>query len=247
VDEELGMLSNEEKERYSRQIIIPSWDQERLKQATVLIVGLGGLGSASAFYLAAAGVGRLRICDGDKVERSDLNRQILYSEASLGRYKVEEAGQRLIALNPSIAVDKFNVFLDSQNADKLTEGCQVIVDGLDSLESRHILNQESFRKRIPFVYGAAQGWLGYVGLFHPPQTACLACLMRPGLIGPDRVPVAGVTPGTIGLIQASEVVKWILGLTPSLLGRILIYDGRDLSFEIISVGKNPACPVCSNA
>jgi adenylyltransferase/sulfurtransferase len=241
------MLSKEEKERYSRQILIPGWDQERLKQATVLIVGLGGLGSASALYLAAAGVGRLRICDGDRVERSDLNRQILYSESSLGLFKVEEAGQRIAALNPSVAVDKCNVILDSQNAGELIEGCQVIVDGLDSLESRLILNKESFRQRIPLVYGAVHGWLGYVGLFHPPKTACLACLMRPDLFSPDRVPVSGVTPGTIGLIQAGEVIKWILGMPPPLLGRLLIYDGTDLSFEIISIEKNPACLVCSKA
>jgi molybdopterin/thiamine biosynthesis adenylyltransferase len=241
------MLSDEEKERYSRQILIPGWDQERLKQATVLIVGLGGLGSASALYLAAAGVGRLRICDGDTVERSDLNRQTLYSESSLGLFKVEEAGQRIAALNPSVVVEKFNVFLDSQNAGKLTEGCQVIVDGLDSLESRFILNRESFRQRIPFVFGAVHGWLGYAGFFHPPETSCLACLLRPDLYRPDRVPVSGVTPGTIGLFQAGEVIKWILGLHPPLLGRLLIYDGTDLSFEIVSLGKNPACPVCSKA
>jgi molybdopterin/thiamine biosynthesis adenylyltransferase len=241
------MLSDEEKERYSRQILIPGWDQERLKQATVLIVGLGGLGSASALYLAAAGVGRLRICDGDTVERSDLNRQTLYSESSLGLFKVEEAGQRIAALNPSVVVEKFNVFLDSQNAGKLTEGCQVIVDGLDSLESRFILNRESFRQRIPFVFGAVHGWLGYAGFFHPPETSCLACLLRPDLYRPDRVPVSGVMPGTIGLFQAGEVIKWILGLHPPLLGRLLIYDGTDLSFEIVSLGKNPACPVCSKA
>jgi molybdopterin-synthase adenylyltransferase len=241
------MLSDEEKERYSRQILIPGWDQERLKQATVLIVGLGGLGSASALYLAAAGVGRLRICDGDTVERSDLNRQTLYSESSLGLFKVEEAGQRIAALNPLVVVEKIKVVLDSQNAGKLTEGCQVIVDGLDNLESRFILNQESFRQRIPFVFGAVHGWLGYAGFFHPPETSCLACLLRPDLYRPDRVPVFGVTPGTIGLFQAGEVIKWILGLHTPLLGRLLIYDGTDLSFEIISLGKNPACPVCSKA
>jgi len=241
------MLSDKEKERYSRQMLIPGWDQERLKQATVLIVGLGGLGSASALYLAAAGIGRLRLCDGDTVGRSDLNRQTLYSESSIGSFKVDEAGRRIAALNPSVAVEKFNVFADSQNAGKLAEGCQVIVDGLDNLESRFVLNKESFRKGIPFVYGAVHGWLGYVGLFHAPQTACLACLMHPDVVSRDRVPVAGITPGMIGLIQANEVIKWILGRPTSLLGRLLIYDGTDLSFEIISVGKNPACPVCSKA
>ena len=158
---------------------------------------------------------------------------------------MEEAARRIAALNPSVGLEKFNVLLDSQNAGELVGHCQVIVDGLDNLESRFILNRESLRQKIPFIYGAVHGWLGYVGLFHPPQTACLACLMRADLLSPGPVPVPGITPGAIGLIQASEAIRWILGLSAPLLGRLLIYDGRDLSFEIISVGKNPACPVCS--
>jgi adenylyltransferase/sulfurtransferase len=241
------MLSDKEKERYSRQVLIPGWNQEKLKQATVLVVGLGGLGSASALYLAAAGVGELHICDGDKVERSDLNRQVLYSESSLGLPKVEEAGRRIAALNPSVTVVRHNAKLDSRNAGAIISGCQVIVDGLDRLEPRFILNQESVRRKIPYVYGAVQGWQGYVGFFHPPQTACLSCLMRPDVFRPDRIPVWGVTPGAIGLIQVGEVVKWVLGLTPSLLGRLLIYDGSGLSFEMITLEKDPACPVCSRS
>jgi molybdopterin/thiamine biosynthesis adenylyltransferase len=241
------MLSEEEKERYSRQVLIPGWNQEKLKQASVLVVGLGGLGSASAIYLAASGVGRLQICDGDKVELSDLNRQVLYSESSLGLPKVEEASRRIAELNPSVDVIGHNAYLDSQNAAEIIAGCQIIVDGLDSLDPRFILNQESVRRGIPYVYGAVHGWQGYAGFFQPPHTACLACLMRPDVFRPERVPVWGVTPGAIGLIQAGEVVKWALGLTPSLLSRLMIYDGSSLSFEIISVEKDPACPVCSRA
>jgi molybdopterin-synthase adenylyltransferase len=241
------MLSDKEKERYSRQLLIPGWNQEKLKRATVLVVGLGGLGSASTLYLAAAGIGRLHICDGDRVERSDLNRQVLYSESSLGLFKVEEAGRRIAALNPSVTVVQNNAHLDSRNAAGIIAGCQVIVDGLDNLGSRFILNQESVRRGIPYVYGAVHGWQGYVGFFHPPQTACLACLMRPDVFRPDRVPVWGVTPAAIGLIQAGEVVKWALGLTPSLQGRLLVYDGSSLSFEIITVEKDPSCPVCSRS
>jgi molybdopterin/thiamine biosynthesis adenylyltransferase len=239
------MLSDKEKERYVRQLLIPGWDQEKLAGATVLIVGLGGLGSASALYLAAAGVGRLRICDGDKVERSDLNRQVLYAESSLGSAKVDEAARRITGLNPTISVETRNVPLGSENAPDLVAGCQVIVDGLDNLRSRFLLNEEAFRQRIPFVYGAVQGWQGYVGLFHPPRTACLACLMNPDLPIRERVQVPGVTPGTIGLIQANEVIKLLLGMPPSLLGRLLIYDGTDLSFETIRLEKNSVCPVCS--
>jgi len=240
------MLKEEEKERYSRQALMPGWDQEKLAHAAVLIVGLGGLGSASALYLAAAGIGRLHLCDGDRVERPDLNRQLLYSESSLGLSKVEEASRRIAGLNPSITVIGHNAFLDSRNAADIIAGCQVIVDGLDNLETRFMLNRESVQRKIPYVYGAVHGWYGYVGFFHPPQTACLACLLRPDVHKSDPIPVWGGTPGTIGLIQAGEVVKWALGLTPSLLGRLLIYDGSGLSFEIITVEKDPACPVCSS-
>ncbi|MDH4272119.1 MAG: HesA/MoeB/ThiF family protein [Candidatus Aminicenantes bacterium] len=239
------MLRDDETERYGRQLLIPGWSQESLSGATVLIVGLGGLGSASALYLSAAGVGKLRICDGDKVERSDLNRQVLYSESSLGLPKVEEASRRIIRLNPFVSVEKRDVFVDTENAAEMIAGCQVIIDGLDNLKTRFILNEEALKQRIPFVYGAVQGWQGYVGFFHPPLTACLACLMRPDFHTRDRIPVSGVTPGTIGLIQASEVIKWLMGMPPSLLGRLLIYDGTDLSFETIRLEKNPDCPVCS--
>jgi molybdopterin/thiamine biosynthesis adenylyltransferase len=239
------MVKADEIERYSRQLLIPGWSQERLAAATVLIVGLGGLGSASALYLSAAGVGKLRICDGDKVERSDLNRQVLYAESSLGRPKVEEASRRIAGLNPRVSVEKRDAFLDKRNAAEMIAGCQVIVDGLDNLESRFILNEEAFKQRVPFVYGAVQGWQGYVGFFQPPRTACLACLMRPDFHSRDRVAVLGVTPGMIGLIQAGEVIKWLMGMPPSLLGRLLIHDGTDLSFETIQLDKNPDCPVCS--
>jgi molybdopterin/thiamine biosynthesis adenylyltransferase len=239
------VLSEAEKERYARQLLIPGWDQEKLAGATVLIVGLGGLGSASALYLAAAGVGRIRICDGDKVERPDLNRQVLYSERSLGLAKVEEAARRLTELNPGVTVETRGVPLDARNAPELVKGCQLIVDGLDNIKSRFLLSAEAFKQRIPLVYGAVQGWQGYAGLFDPPRTACLACLMGSDILNRNLIQVPGVTPGAIGLIQANEAIKLLLGMTPSLFGRLLIYDGRELSFEIISLDRNPACPVCS--
>lgn len=241
------MLKDEDIERYSRQLLIPGWDQEKLAKAMVVIIGLGGLGSASSLYLAAAGVGTIRICDGDRVARSDLNRQILYSESSLGQAKVDEASRRIAGLNPSITIEKRAAILGSENVAGLIAGCQVVIDGLDNLKSRFILNEEAFKQRIPFVYGAVHGWQGYVGVFRPPQTACLACLMRPDFPVSDRIPVTGVTPGTIGLIQAGEVIKLILGMPVPLLGRLLIFDGTDLSFEAIGLVKNPDCPVCGKS
>lgn len=213
--------------------------------AKVLIAGLGGLGSASALYLAAAGVGTIRVCDAERVERSDLNRQVLYSESSLGQLKVEEASRRIGALNPRVSIEKRAVFMDSSNVAELIAGCGIVIDGLDNLRSRFILNEGAFKQRIPFVYGAVQGWLGYAGVFHPPQTACMACLMRADLADREGVSVPGVTPGTIGLIQAGEAIKRLMGIPPALLGRLLIYDGRDLTFETIRVERNPDCPVCS--
>ena len=210
-----------------------------------MIVGLGGLGSASALYLAAAGVGRLRICDGDKVERSDLNRQILYSESSCGTPKVEEASRRLAGLNPAVSVEARDVLLESGNVAGLIAGSQVVVDGLDNLKSRFILNAEAFKQRIPFVYGAVQGWQGYVGFFHPPRTACLACLIRSDFHPRNRISRIRSDARDLGLIQASEVIKWMMGMPAALLGRLLIYNGTDLSFETIRLEKDPDCPVCS--
>jgi len=238
-------LTDSEKERYFRQLSVQGWDQEKLKSAKVLIVGLGGLGSASAVYLTIAGVGRLRLCDRDRVRRSDLNRQILYSEGSVGKLKIEEAKQRLTSLNPYIEIETVSKFINKQNADELTKSCDLIVDGMDNNESRFILNEQSVKMQIPYVYGAVQGWEGFVGLFHPPHTACLACIIAQDRQKPDVIPVPGVLPGVIGLFQATEVLKFIMGVEQSLKGRMLIYDSRNLTFDIIETEKSPKCPCCA--
>lgn len=238
-------LSDSEKERYLRQLPVQSWDQEKLKSAKVLIVGLGGLGSASALYLTAAGIGRLRLCDGDCVERSDLNRQILYSEESVGKLKIEEAKKRLELLNPDIEIETVVEVINSQNADDLTKGYDLIVDGLDNNESRFILNKQSVKKQIPYVYGAVQGWEGFVGLFHPPHTACLACVIPQDVKKPDVIPVSGLLPGTIGLLQATEAIKFIMGVERTLAGHLLIYDSRNLTFDIVETEKRPKCLYCT--
>lgn len=238
-------LSDLEKKRYLRQLTVRGWDQEKLKSAKVLIMGLGGLGSASALYLTAAGVGKLRLCDGDRVERSDLNRQILYFEESVGKFKVDEAKKRLTSLNPHIEIATVKEFIDSQNAGELTRGCDLIVDGLDNIESRFMLNEQSVKMQIPYVYGAVQGWEGFVGLFHPPRTACLACILRQDVQGPDIISIPGVLPGTIGILQATEVIKFIMGVEQNLVNRLLIYDSRNLTFDIVETEKNPNCPYCA--
>jgi adenylyltransferase/sulfurtransferase len=238
-------LSEPEKKRYFNQIPVQGWKQEKLKSANVLIVGMGGLGCASALYLTAAGIGKLRLCDGDKVQERDLNRQVLYNQESVGKIKVNEAKKRLVSLNPDVEIEIIPEFLNSQNADEVTEGCDMIVDGLDNNESRFILNRQTVKKRKPYVYGAAQGWEGFVGLFHPPETACIACILPKETLGQDVIPVPGVLPGIVGVFQASEALKFLMGVELTLLRRLLIYDSRNMTFDIVETEKNPDCPHCS--
>jgi molybdopterin/thiamine biosynthesis adenylyltransferase len=238
-------LSDSEKIRYFRQLNVRDWNQEKLKSAEVVIVGVGGLGSVSALYLTAAGIGKLRLCDGDRVQDTDLNRQILFSEESVGRLKVKEARKRLASQNPNVEIEIFPEFMDSQNADEMMKGCDLIVDGLDNIDSRFLLNQQSVKMKTPYVYGAVQGWEGFVGLFHPPHTACLACFLPFDTQSPEVIPVPGVLPGMIGILQATEVLKYIMDVEEVLLNRLLVYDSQNLTFDIVETEKNPNCPHCA--
>ena len=238
-------LSDLDKERYFKQLAVRDWDQERLRSAKVLIVGIGGLGSASALYLTAAGVGKLRLCDGDRVELSNLNRQILYFEESIGKIKVEEAKKRLVSLNPDVKIEAVPESIGGQNADELTKDCDIIIDGLDNIRSRFLLNEQAVKMQIPYVYGAVQGWQGYVGLFRPPQTACLACILPQDVQIPDMIPIPGVLPGTIGILQATEAIKFLMGIEKTLAGNLLIYDSHNLTFDIIETERNPNCSCCA--
>ena len=240
-------LSDSEKIRYFRQLNVRGWNQEKLKSAEVIIVGMGGLGSVSALYLTAAGIGRLCLCDGDRVQVTDLNRQILYSEESVGRLKVEEARERLVSLNPNVDIDIFPDFMNSENVDKILKGQDLIVDGLDNLESRFLLNLQAVKTKMPYVYGAVQGWEGFVGIFHPPHTACLACFLPQNIQSPDDIPVPGILPGMIGVLQATEALKFIMGVGNILLSRLLVYDSQKLTFDIVETEKNPNCPHCAIA
>ncbi len=238
-------LSDKERERYRRQLGVASWDQERLKEASVFVAGVGGLGGTSALYLALAGVGRIRIADRDTVEPSNLNRQILYDESSLGRLKVEEAGRRLKEANPHIQVETSAEPIDERSLERQAVGMSLLVDGLDNLETRLLLNAYSVRNQVPYVYGAVRGWQGMVSIFNPPWTACLACLLPEKPPPASPLPVIGCLSGTIGLIQATEAVKFLMGVERTLEGRLLIYDSRDLTFDLVEVVRNPDCPVCS--
>ena len=238
-------LNDKEKERYRRQLSVPLWNQGKLKSSSVFVAGVGGLGGASSLYLALAGVGRIRVADRDRVDPSNLNRQVLFTEESLGRLKVEEAGRRLREANPHISVETFAEVIDRMSIGRLAKGSALILDGLDNVQTRFVLNEHSVKEHVPYLYGAVHGWQGMVGLFNPPRTACLACLLPQTHTAGPEIPVFGGLPGTIGLIQATEAVKFLMGVGRTLEGRLLIYDSRDLTFDLVEVARNPACPVCS--
>lgn len=245
-------LSKSAIERYGRQLLVDGWDQERLARARVLVVGAGGLGGISAMYLAAAGVGHLRIVDSDTVELSNLNRQILYGAADVGKPKVALAAARLSAQNPEIEIEALPEKLTEANAARLASGCDLIVDGLDNHADRLILNKASVALKLPYVYGAINEWLGQASLFEPPKTACLACLMpeasdAPGPAAANAAgptPVFGALPGTIGSLQATLALRYLMTGENPVANTLLVYRADSMIFERVSFEKRPGCPVC---
>ncbi len=238
------MLSENELQRYHRQILLPDWDrpgQEKLKRARVAVVGAGGLGSAVLTYLTLAGVGYLRIIDPDRVEPTNLNRQMLHAETDLGRQKVDSAKDKLAALNPRIQIETFAEAINEKNVLELIADC-LIVDALDNLPARLVLNRAALRLNRPLFHGAVYGWEGRATTIYPGRTPCLACLYEAGL--PGEIPVVGIAPGIIGCIQAAEVIKHILGTGELLTNRMLIFDGRTMTFREITLKPNPLCKEC---
>lgn len=240
------MLTPEEKLRYDRQIIIDGIGeagQEKLKRAKVVIAGCGGLGSPAAIYLAAAGVGTLRIIDHDKVELSNLNRQILHWDMDVGRPKVISGGEKLKQLNVNVTIETVSDTIDAENVNMLTAQFDVIVDAMDNLPTRFLLNKASIIHGIPFVHGAVYGLEGRALTVLPGKTACLGCVYK-GVPPRVKFPVLGTTPGIIGLIQATEVIKIITGVGELLSNRLLIYDGAAMKFTEIPVSRDPGCQYC---
>jgi len=237
-------LSKSEIERYQRQLLVDGWDQEKLKNSRVLVVGVGGLGGISATYLAAAGVGHLRLCDSDTVELSNLNRQILFTRKDVGKPKVALAASRLTAQNPEIAVESISDKLSEANALELTSGCDLIVDGLDNHSDRLRLNRASVDFQIPYIYGAINEWLGQLSFFNPPKTACLACLMPGELPNQKPTPVFGALPGVIGSLQATLALRYLMTGEDPLANTLLIFRADAMAFETVTFEKKPACEVC---
>jgi len=242
------MLTPEEKIRYDRQLMINgigARGQEKLKRARVVIAGSGGLGSPAALYLAAAGIGTLRIIDHDKVELSNLNRQILHWEQDLGKSKVISAKSKLRRVNRNTKIEAVNETLDANNVARLVQDSNVIIDAMDNLPTRFFLNTAAIRNKIPFVHGAVYGLEGRVMTIIPGKTACLGCVYR-GTPPKVKFPVLGTTPGIIGLIQATEAIKLITGIGEPLAGRLLIYDGLKMEFTVMKINRNPDCPYCGS-
>ncbi len=242
-------LSHEEKIRYSRQLILPEigeQGQEKLKAAKVFIAGLGGLGSVSAYYMAAAGVGYLRIADKDSVEPGNLNRQILHGTADIGKAKTESAREKLRNLNPHCHIDAVCAEIREETVRELVGDCTLIIDGTDNPETRKLLNRVHLSNRIPFVFGGIEGFDGMVTTFVPGQTPCFECLFPGKTKKKDRIPVVGPVAGLVASVQSMEAIKLISGISGGLQGRLLYIQGRQMTFREIEVKKNPVCKVCSH-
>jgi molybdopterin/thiamine biosynthesis adenylyltransferase/rhodanese-related sulfurtransferase len=249
-------LDEEQRERYSRHLLIPEIGvagQQRLLQAKVLLVGAGGLGSPVALYLAAAGIGRLGIVDDDVVDQTNLQRQVLHSTAALGEPKVESAARRLGELNPDVEVLPYRERLTAASIDGiLGEGWDVIVDGADNFPTRYLLNDASVWQGVPVVHGSIYRFEGQATVFASGSGPCYRCLF-PQPPPPELAPscaeggVLGILPGVIGSIQGNEALKLVLGIGRPLIGRLLLYDALEGSFDEVAVRRDPACPVCGDS
>jgi len=247
------VLTAEQRDRYSRHLLVPevgTEGQQKLLDAKVLLLGAGGLGSPTALYLAAAGVGTLGIVDDDEVDLSNLQRQVIHSSDRIGMPKVDSAEASIKALNPDVKVVKHPVRLNSENIMEIIQGWDVIVDGVDNFPTRYLLNDATVRLGIPVVSASILGFDGQLSVFKPHEGPCYRCLFReppPAELAPScgANGVLGVLPGTMGLLQATEVVKLIVGIGEPAIGRLLLYDALAATLTEVKVRRDPECPICS--
>ena len=251
---QLPDLTPDELRRYSRHLLIPEVGlegQKKLKQARVLLIGAGGLGSPLALYLTAAGVGRIGIVDNDVVDFTNLQRQILHDTPSVGSPKLESARSRLEAINPNVEVETFETRLDSGNALEILEGWDIVADGSDNFPTRYLVNDAAVLLGIPTVYGAIFRFEGQASVFGAEGGPCYRCLFReppPAELAPSCADagVFGVLPGIVGTIQATETIKLIIGQGRPLIGRMLLIDALQMQFRELSILRDPSCPVCGD-
>src|SRR5215203_4336380 len=246
-------LSKEQRERYSRHLLVPEIGlegQTKLLEAKVLLLGAGGLGSPTALYLAAAGVGTLGIVDDDDVDLSNLQRQVIHTTDGIGVAKVDSAEESVKAINPDVDVVKYRTRLDASNVMEIVQGYDVIVDGVDNFPTRYLLNDATVRLGIPVVSASILGFDGQLSVFKPHDGPCYRCLYPvppPAELAPScgANGVLGVLPGTMGLLQATEVVKLVAGIGEPLIGRLLLYEALSATFTELKVRRDPQCPICS--
>lgn len=245
-------LSHDQILRYSRHLLMPEvglQGQIKLKNSSALIIGTGGLGSPVALYLAAAGIGRIGLVDYDIVDSSNLQRQVIHGTSTVGKLKVESAKERLQDLNPDIQVDIYNEPYTSENAMRIAKDYDVIIDGTDNFPTRYLTNDVSVMLGKPNIYGSIFRFDGQVSVFHAKEGPCYRCLF-PEPPPPGLVPscaeggVLGILPGTIGTLQATEALKVLLGIGEPLIGKLLLYNALDMTFDFVKLKKNPNCRVC---
>jgi molybdopterin/thiamine biosynthesis adenylyltransferase/rhodanese-related sulfurtransferase len=246
-------LTPEQRERYSRHLLVPEIGlegQTKLLESKVLLLGAGGLGSPTALYLAAAGVGTLGIVDDDEVDLSNLQRQVIHTTDGIGTPKVDSAERAIKAINPGVEVVKYQTRLDASNIMEIIDGYDVIVDGVDNFPTRYLLNDATVRLGIPVVSASILGFDGQLSVFKPHDGPCYRCLYSvppPAELAPScgANGVLGVLPGTMGLLQATEVVKLVTGAGEPLVGRLLLYEALGATFTELKVRRDPECPICS--
>lgn len=239
-----------ESERYSRQIAILGFGeagQRKLEAAHVVVAGLGGLGSVASIYLVAAGIGHLTIIDAQRVDLSNLNRQVLHWPPDVKRLKAESGVEKLHAMNPSVSINAITEKITGENVDKLLRNADVVVDGMDNYQTRYLLNEACMRIRKPFVHGAVEGLTGQLTTIMPGNGPCLRCIIPKPPPRKPTLPVLGATPGVIGCLQAIETIKLLIGIGEPLIGRMLFFDGQRMSFEEIEVYRDPNCSICESA
>ena len=240
-------LSEHELLRYGRQIIMPDFGEEgqkRLKQAHILIAGVGGLGSPVAIYLSTAGIGHLTIVDYDSVDVTNLNRQILHWEEDVNRRKVESAEQKLNKINSKIAVEAVDVRITGDNISELLQGVDLVMDCMDNMETRFLINEACIKKGIPMIHGGVREMLGEVTTIIPGKTPCLECLLPRDLSKKETFPIFGATASMIASLQVLEAIKLLSGIGKLLTDRMLFINGSDMEIMMIDLQKKPECRVC---
>lgn len=245
-------LSESQSKRYSRHLLVPEVGEQgqlKLLDSKVLLVGAGGLGSPAAYYLAAAGVGTLGIIDADRVDESNLQRQIIHNTKRIGQYKAESARESIEALNPDVKVVTYIDILDETNVDRIIADYDVVIDGTDNFPTRYLLNDASLRANIPVVHGSVFRFEGQLTVFKPYDGPCYRCLYPeppPAELAPGcaEAGVLGVLPGIIGLLQATETIKLLLGIGDPLVGRLMTYDALAGEFSELRLFRDPNCPAC---